>query len=77
VEENHKRTIAILFIILTTLLIEYFLFHVVLIYDLQHYIRFGLDRLLLHLWPSFVFTLFLIVGNPEPTVTVKALETEQ
>lgn len=77
VEENQKKTTATSLIILATLLIEYYLFHVAFIYDLQHYIRFGLDRLLLHFWPSFVFTLFLIVGNPESVTTVRTVETEQ
>lgn len=71
IKENQKKTIAVLSIVLIVLLIEYFLFHVAFIYDLQHYIRFGLDRLLLHLWPSFVFTLFLTAGNPEPAAAVK------
>jgi hypothetical protein len=54
---------------LTLTLAGYFFVFVTTPHDVAWHLRDSLDRLLLQLWPSFVFTYLLIVRKPEPAST--------
>ncbi len=53
-------------LVLSLTLTGYFLVYVATPHDLLWHLRYSLDRLLLQLWPSFIFTYLLIVGRPDP-----------
>jgi hypothetical protein len=53
-------------LVLSLTLTGYFLVYVATPHDLLWHLRYSLERLLLQLWPSFIFTYLLIVGRPDP-----------
>lgn len=60
-EERDRTGIATSFFVLLLMLMGYCLVYIVTPYDLQWHLDTSLDRLLMHLWPSLVFSFFLAV----------------
>ena len=71
IEEKDKLSIATALITLCLMLTGYFFVYVITPLDLIWHLDHSLDRLLLQLWPSFLFTYFLIVGTPEQALMKK------
>lgn len=65
IEEQRKTTIISSLIALCLMLAGYFLNYIIRSPDLHWHLRYSLNRLLLQLWPSFLFTFFLIAGPHE------------
>ena len=68
-KEEDQRGIRTLAVSLVILLVGYFSVYVVTPLELDWHLRTSVVRLLIHLWPSFVFTYFLVVkgvGGPDP-----------
>jgi hypothetical protein len=64
IEEKDKLSIATALITLCLMLAGYFFIYVITPLDLNWHLAHSLDRLLLQLWPSFLFVYFLIVAAP-------------
>jgi hypothetical protein len=60
-----KRPAALGGILLILMASGYFFVYITTPHDLELHIRFSIDRLLLQLWPSFVFTFFMLAGMPD------------
>jgi uncharacterized membrane protein YfbV (UPF0208 family) len=71
IEEKVKPGIATALIALFLMLAGYFLVYVITPLNLQFHLAYSLDRLLLQLWPSFVFVYFLIVSAPDEVLVKK------
>jgi hypothetical protein len=71
VKINTEDRLPVLYTLLalTLALAGYFFVFVTTPHDVVWHLRDSLDRLLLQLWPSFVFTYLLIVRKPEPAST--------
>ncbi len=53
------------FMTLFLMLTGYFFYYVITPYDLAWHLKYSLNRLLLQLWPSFVFCFFMLLKTPE------------
>jgi hypothetical protein len=71
VEEEDRPGIATSIITLGLILTGYFFVYVTTPHDLSWHLRTSLDRLLIQLWPSFVFVYFLIVRALEQALHQK------
>jgi len=60
-----KTNVIMQIITLSLMFIGYFLVYVITPFDLPWHLSTSLNRLLLHLWPSFIFMFFLIMRSPE------------
>lgn len=76
-EERDRRGIASALIILCNLLAGYFFVYVISPYDLQWHLATSLKRLLLQVWPSALFTFFLLVSTPEESLQEKNCDLTQ
>ncbi len=57
---------------LALLALGYFVIYLISPHDLNWHLSNSLDRLLLQLWPSFVFTYFSLVRKPEEAVAPRS-----
>lgn len=64
VEKKETPSIITLTVSLSVLLVCYFFIYVVTPFDLDWHLRTSVLRLLLHLWPGFVLTYFLVANKP-------------
>lgn len=71
VERRDWRNVGIVVIALGLTLGGYFFTYIVTPYDLRWHLLESLSRLLLQLWPSFVFLFFLVARCPEQSLTAK------
>jgi len=71
IEEKDKLSIATALITFCLMLAGYFFVYLTTSFDLYWHLGHSLDRLLLQLWPSFLFVYFLIVGTPEQALMKK------
>jgi hypothetical protein len=62
--ERDPMDIATPFLVLLLMFIGYFLVYVITPRDLQWHLDTSLNRLLIQLWPSVVFSLFLVISPP-------------
>jgi hypothetical protein len=62
---RHRRGIKFTAIVLCLMLSGYTFIYLTTPYDLAWHLKFSVIRLLLHLWPSFVFLFFLTARTPE------------
>ena len=65
IEECDKAFLLFAAICLIMMLMGYFFIYVITPRELDWHLRTSLERLLLHLWPAFLFTFFLILQTPE------------
>jgi hypothetical protein len=63
--KNQKRTAWATMVTLGLMLTGYFLVYITTHHDLHWYLLHALGRLLLQLYPSFIFAFFLIAGSPK------------
>jgi Dolichyl-phosphate-mannose-protein mannosyltransferase len=74
-EEWQKTTLLTDSITLFLVLFGYFLIYIITPHPLSWHLKSSMNRLLLHLWPSFLFLYFLIVRSPDAaTEYVKRIE---
>lgn len=71
VERGDGRSVGAMLIALGLTLGGYFFSYIVTPYDLRWHLLQSLNRLLLQLWPSFVFLFFLVAGCPEQAMNAK------
>jgi len=69
-ERAERATLLTLVTTLCLVLAGYFFIYLTTPRDLAWQLTFSLDRLLIHLWPSFVLSYFLFVLSPEKALTV-------
>ena len=69
-EKRYRISIHTLWMTLSLMLLGYFFIYIIAPYDLTWYLG-TWPRLLLQLWPSFVFYFFMIVRSPEQTMLKK------
>lgn len=69
-EKRYRISIHTLWMTLSLMLLGYFFIYIITHYDLTWYLG-TWPRLLLQLWPSFVFYFFMIVRSPEQTMLKK------
>lgn len=71
IEKEDKPSTTILLITMSFMLAGYFFAYVTSPYDLNWHLGTSLNRLFLQLWPSIIFSYFLIVRTPEQTAVRK------
>ena len=64
-DKNAKSFLLFTTICLSMMLMGYFFTYVITPRDLYWHLRTSLSRLLLHLWPAFIFSFFIIAKSPE------------
>ena len=77
IEEKQRLSIAHSLIIIGLILIGYFFIYLISPHNLQWQLGTSLNRLLLHLWPSFIFIFFLMVCVPDPEFGGKKFRREE
>jgi len=65
IHDNRKISVYTSILVLTFMMLGYFGIYLVTPHDLAWHLRWSLDRILLQLWPSIIFTFFMIVRTPE------------
>ena len=68
-ENNSKKAVITLLIILFLMCSGYFAIYVISPYNLGWHLETSLPRLLMQLWPSVIFIYFLMVNTPEEMVS--------
>lgn len=68
IEAKERSGILTSIIVLILTVVGYFVVYVTTPQDLTWHLSTSLDRLFLQIWPSFIFTYFLIVRTPEKTL---------
>jgi len=68
--EENKRLCISLLLTLSLMLSGYFLVYVITPYDLDWHLDTSFSRLLMQLWPSIIFTSFLMSYTPEEALSV-------
>lgn len=71
VEEVDKKGIVTSIVTLSIMFLGFYFIYLTTPYDLTWHLKTSLDRVLLQLWPSFIFTYFLIVRTPEQFMAFK------
>lgn len=71
VEQRERASVAAAFIILSIMLLGYFMIYVISPRDLVWHINVSLNRLYTQLWPSFIFVFFMIARTPEQALAKK------
>jgi hypothetical protein len=64
-KKGEKFATNLTFFSVVLMVFGYFVIYIISYQDLQWHINTSLNRLLLQLWPSFVFAFFLFVRSPE------------
>ena len=64
-EKNSRKTVISFMMVLILMCTGYFAIYVISPHDLEWHLRTSLPRLLMQLWPSIIFTYFLMVNTPE------------
>lgn len=67
-EKMFKTSVMMQAITLSVIIISYFLIYLITPFDLPWHLSTSLKRLFLHLWPSFIFLIFLTARNPEELI---------
>jgi hypothetical protein len=65
INDNRKISVFTSLLVLTFMLLGYYWIYLITPYDLSWHLEWSLDRLLIQLWPSVLFTFFMIVRTPE------------
>ena len=72
IEESNKKGVVTSFYTMCIILAGYFFIYVTTPEDLTWHLSTSLNRLLLQIWPTFVFTYFLVIQSPEGTIQTEA-----
>jgi hypothetical protein len=67
-EKKRKSAIKFCFVSLSLMLLGYAFVYLITPYDLQWHLDTSLNRLLLQLWPGFIFLYFMVVRGPEQAI---------
>lgn len=71
VEEKRKKNVVAIIITMSLMMVGFAMIYVISNRDLVWLITTSLERLLSQLWPSFIFTFFLVVKTPEQALMKK------
>lgn len=74
IEKREKASVAASFIILSIMLLGYFMIYVISPRDLAWHINVSLNRLYTQMWPSFIFMFFMVARTPEQALAKKEPE---
>jgi hypothetical protein len=77
IEDKSKISVLTASIALTLMMTGYFFVYLITPYDLDWHLRTSLPRLLAQLWPSILFTYFMIVRTPEEALLNSKFEVTE
>jgi hypothetical protein len=77
INDKIKTGILTSLFVLLFLMTGYFVIYLITPYDLSWHLTWSSDRLLLHLWPSFLLIYFIIVRTPDEVLMSRQIEMVQ
>jgi len=68
--------VTTLVLVMFFMIFGYFMVYVITPYDVSWHLRSSLSRLLLQLWPSFLFVYFMLISTPEKALLAGQIRTQ-